>query len=128
MKGASLKMGLPLTLRLLQIKNQMVSVEVKGWVGLRSTSCLKQESYRYIKQSVTFRFQNFSICLWYRYRFSKKFGIKKKYRYRFRKILVSTKVSVSVSKFFGIKKSISFGFEKMVLKKYESVSKLFHFF
>ena len=108
MKGTSLKMGLPLTLRLLQIKNQMVSVEVKGWVGLRSTSCLKQESYRYIKQSVTFRFQNFSICLWYRYRFSKNFGIKKsigigfeffwyRKKYRLRKKFVSKKVSVLVS-------------------------------
>ena len=97
------------------------------------------------QQSVTFRFQNFSVSklfhffLWYRYRFrkflvskkvsvsvSKKIGIGKKYRYRFRFFLVSEKVSVSVSKFFGIEKSIGIGFEKkLVLKKYESVSKQF---
>ena len=68
------------------------------------------------KQSLTFRFRNFSVSKLFDF-FNGigigfgKFWYRKKYRYRFRKNLVSKKVSVSVSEKFGIEKSIGIGFE-----------------
>ena len=66
-------------------------------------------------QSVTFRFQNFSVSKLFHFFGGFGFGIgkiwyRKKYRIRYRKNLVSKKVSYLVSEKFGIGKSFGFGF------------------
>ena len=70
-------------------------------------------------QSVTFRFQNFSVSKLFHFFYGFGFGIeknwyKKKYRIRYRKNLVSKKVSDSVSEKFGIGKSFGFGFVQIL--------------
>ena len=75
-----------------------------------------------LNQSVTFRFQNFSVSKLFHFFGGFGFGIekfwyRKKYRFRYRKNLVSEKVSDSVSKKFGIGKSIGFGIVKIWYRK-----------
>ena len=84
-------------------------------------------------QSVTFRFQNFSVSKLFNFflivldSVSKKFGIGKSFRFGIGKNLVSKKVSDSVSERFGIEKSIGFGIGNYLVSKKvsDSVSEIF---
>ena len=92
-------------------KFQNVFVQIAKWICPDFKMYLSKSAVRWgAKQSVTFRFRNFSIFL-----DGIGFGIEKVwYRIRYRKSLVSDsvskKVSDSVSKKIGIRKSFGYGF------------------